>query len=89
MMQNYSFLDERAKAAESAAEATALVNVRERELRSAKAWRQMADRQLVFDKERTKSEEARAERIAAERSALLATGEKSSSPIAGDLHHGL
>ena len=66
MSQTFEFYDIRAKAAEEAAEGTTLVNVRERELRSAKAWRDMADRQMLIDAERVKAEEVRAERRAAE-----------------------
>jgi hypothetical protein len=66
MSQTFSFYDERAKSAEAEAERAKLDNVRERELRSAKAWRGMADRQLLIDAERAKSEEVRAARRAAE-----------------------
>ena len=40
--------------------------MRDRELRSAKAWRGMADRQLMIDAERVKAEEIRSARRAAE-----------------------
>ena len=60
MSQTFEFYDERAKAAEAEAERALLDNVRERELRSAKAWREMANRQLLIDAERVKSEEIRA-----------------------------
>jgi hypothetical protein len=66
MSQTFEFYDERAKSAEAAAEQAVLGNVRERELRSAKAWREMADRQLMIDAERVKAEEIRAARRAAE-----------------------
>ena len=46
--------------------------MRERELRSAKAWREMANRQLLIDAERVKSEEIRAKRRAAELAELEA-----------------
>jgi len=49
MSQTWDFLDQRARAAEAEAQQAPLANVRERELRSAKAWRVMADRQLIFD----------------------------------------
>ena len=65
MSQTFEFYDERAKAAEAEAERALLDNVRERELRSAKAWREMANRQLLIDAERVKSEEIRAKRRAA------------------------
>jgi len=66
MSQTFEFYDQRAKAAEAEAERAVLGNVRERELRSAKAWREMADRQLMIDAERVKAEAVRAERRAAE-----------------------
>jgi len=66
MSQTFDFFDERARAAESAAETAALDNVRERELRSAKAWREMADRALLIEAERARAEVYRAERRAAE-----------------------
>lgn len=66
MSQTFEFFDERARAAESAAETAALDNVRERELRSAKAWREMADRALLIEAERARAEVYRAERRAAE-----------------------
>jgi len=71
MSQTYEFYDQRARAAEVAAEQAVLGNVRERELRSAKAWRSMADRQLLIDAERVKADEIRAERRAAELEAAL------------------
>ena len=72
MSQTFEFYDERAKAAEAEAERALLDNVRERELRSAKAWREMANRQLLIDAERVKSEEIRAKRRAAELAELEA-----------------
>jgi len=66
MSQTFEFYDERARAAETEAERAVLDNVRERELRSAKAWREMADRQLLIDAERVKAEEIRAARRSAE-----------------------
>ena len=72
MSQTFEFYDERAKAAEAEAERALLDNVRERELRSAKAWREMANRQLLIDAERVKSEEIRAKRRADELAELEA-----------------
>ena len=66
MSQTLEFYNERARAAESAAGEAMLDNVRDRELRSAKAWRDMADRQLMIDKERVKTDAERAARRAAE-----------------------
>ena len=75
MSQTYEFYDQRARAAEAEADKAVLDNVRERELRSAKAWRGMADRQLLIDAERVKTDEARAERRAAELEEALALSE--------------
>jgi hypothetical protein len=44
MSQSFEYCSERALAAEAAAAKTQLANVRERELRSASVWREMADR---------------------------------------------
>jgi len=74
MSQNFEFYDERARAAEAAAGQATLLNVRERELRSAKAWREMADRALQIEAERVKADEMRAERRAAELAAAEAAG---------------
>ena len=66
MSLTYEFYVARAEAAEQAAANAQLVNVRERELRSAKAWREMADRALLMEAERATAEIVRAERRAAE-----------------------
>lgn len=62
MAQTYEFYDARAKEAAAEAKAATLDNVRERVLRSAAAWQDMADRARTIEKERTKAAEARAER---------------------------
>ena len=72
MSQTFEFYDQRAKSAELEAERAQLDNVRDRELRSAKAWRGMADRQLMIDAERVKAEEIRSARRAAELAAAEA-----------------
>jgi len=71
MAQTFEFFDQRARAAEAEAEQTPLANVRERELRSAKVWRMMADRQLLVDGERVKANEVRAIRLAEEAAARV------------------
>jgi hypothetical protein len=71
MSQTFEFYDERARHAETEAGKALLDNVRERELRSAKAWRGMADRQLMIDAERIKADRERAERRAAELEAAV------------------
>jgi hypothetical protein len=75
MSQTFEFYDQRARSAEAEAESAVLDNVRERELRSARAWREMADRQLKIDSERVKAEAVRAERRAAELAAAESFGE--------------
>jgi hypothetical protein len=72
MSQTYDFYDQRAKAAEAEAQRAVLDNVRDRELRSAKAWREMANRALLIEAERAKAEVYRAERRAAELEATQA-----------------
>ena len=72
MSQTFEFYDQRAKSAEAEAERAMLDNVRDRELRSAKAWREMADRALLIEGERAKAEIYRAERRAAELEATQA-----------------
>lgn len=66
MSQTFDFYDARAKESESEAERAELVMVRERALRSAAAWRGMANRALQIEEERVKADIARAERRAAE-----------------------
>ena len=73
MSQTWDFFDLRARTAEAEAERPPLANVRERELRSAKAWRVMADRQLIIDAERIRTSDARAARLAEEAAALART----------------
>ncbi len=72
MSPTYDFYDQRAKAAEAEAQHAVLDNVRDRELRSAKAWREMANRALLIEAERAKAEIYRAERRAAELEATQA-----------------
>jgi len=72
MSQTFEFYDQRAKAALAEADQAVLDNVRDRELRSAKAWREMADRALMIEAERAKAEEIRAERRATELAASKA-----------------
>ena len=72
MSQTYDFYDQRAKAAKAEADNAVLDNVRDRELRSAKAWREMADRALLIEAERIKADEIRAARRAAEQALIEA-----------------
>ncbi|HEY6814077.1 MAG TPA: hypothetical protein VI168_00930 [Croceibacterium sp.] len=72
MSQTWEFYDERARHAEAEAGKALLDNVREREMRSAKAWREMADRARTIEAGRIKADEIRAERRAAELEAAQA-----------------
>jgi hypothetical protein len=78
----FEFYDERARAAAAEADKAVLDNVRDRELRSANAWRNMADRQLVIDAERIKADAARAVRRAEEAAALARTADAGESAAA-------
>jgi len=75
MNQTWDFLDQRARAAEAEAREALLAKMRERELRSAKAWRVMPDRPLIIDGERIEATNARADRrlLAVEAAALART----------------
>jgi hypothetical protein len=66
MSQTFEFFDARANEAAVDAQEAQLDRVRERALRSEAAWRQMAIRAQVIEKERAKAAEARAEQKAAE-----------------------
>jgi hypothetical protein len=66
MAQTYEFYCERADEAAALAERATLDNVRERELRSEKTWRGLAEQARKTIEERAKAEVVRAERRAAE-----------------------
>lgn len=66
MAQTYEFYCERADEAASLAAQATLDNVRERELRSEKTWRGLAEHARKTNEEREKAERVRAERRAAE-----------------------
>lgn len=66
MAQTYEFYCERADEAAALAEKATLENVRERELRSEKTWRGLAEHARKIIEEREKVELVRAERRAAE-----------------------
>ena len=66
MAATYEFYDERAKAAAAAAKVATLDNVRERELRAEKTWRDLANQAKAVVKQRKQVELERAERRAAE-----------------------
>jgi hypothetical protein len=57
MSQSFEYCDERAVAAEAAAARAELANVRERELRSAKVWREMAERARMSEVTRAADQE--------------------------------
>lgn len=65
MAQTYEFYCERADEAAALAEKATLENVRERELRSEKTWRGLAEHARKIIEEREKVELVRAERRAA------------------------
>ncbi len=66
MAQTYDFYSERADAAAAAAEKATLANVRERELRSEKTWRALAEQAQKVSEDRAKAEAEREARRAAE-----------------------
>ncbi len=66
MAQSYEFYCERADEAAALAAKATLDNVRERELRSEKTWRGLAEQARKTVAEREKADLARAERRAAE-----------------------
>jgi hypothetical protein len=66
MAQTYEFYCERADEAAALAVKATLENVRERELRSEKTWRGLAEQARKTIEEREKAERVRAERRAAD-----------------------
>ena len=66
MAQTYEFYCERADEAAALAEKATLDNVRERELRSEKTWRGLAEQARKTAVQRVKAENERAEKRAAE-----------------------
>lgn len=66
MAQTYEFYRDRADEAATAAEAAVLDNVRDRELRSEKTWRGLAEQARKVSEDRVKAEEARSARREAE-----------------------
>lgn len=68
MAQTYEFYNERADEAAALAAKATLENVRERELRSEKTWRGLAEHARRTIEEREKAERVRADKRAAESS---------------------
>ena len=66
MAATYEFYNERANAAAAAAEKATLDNVRDRELRSEKTWRALADQARAVAQQRQKVEREKEERRAEE-----------------------
>ena len=66
MAQTFEFYEARAMEAAAEAEGAKLIQVRERALRSEKAWRGMAEQARKTEVERGKAEQARVERRARE-----------------------
>lgn len=72
MAQSYEFYSERAEAAAKAAKAATLENVRERELRSEKTWRALAEKARKTATDREKADTERMARREAEAEAAQA-----------------
>ncbi|OBV11649.1 hypothetical protein [Erythrobacter dokdonensis] len=72
MAQTYEFYCERADEAAALADAATLENVRERELRSEKTWRGLAEQARKTAIQREKAERERAGKRAAEAEEALA-----------------
>ena len=70
MAQTYEFYVERADEAAALADKATLDNVRDRELRSEKTWRGLAEQARKTAEERVKADLVRAERRAAENLAV-------------------
>ncbi|MBD2840893.1 hypothetical protein [Erythrobacter rubeus] len=66
MAQTYEFYRDRADEAAAKAKEAKLENVRERELRSEKTWRALANQAQAVARDRAKAEEERAAKRAAE-----------------------
>jgi hypothetical protein len=66
MAQTYEFYSERADEAAALADKATLDNVRDRELRSEKTWRGLAEQARKTAEERVKADAVRAEKRAAE-----------------------
>ena len=66
MAQTYEFYCERADEAAALAEKATLDNVRERELRSEKTWRGLAEQARKTAVQRAKADQVRADKRAAE-----------------------
>ncbi|AOL93886.1 hypothetical protein [Porphyrobacter sp. LM 6] len=73
MAQTYEFYCERADEAAALAKLATLDNVRDRELRSEKTWRGLAEQARKTTEERVKADRVRAERRAAESLAAAET----------------
>jgi hypothetical protein len=75
MAQTYEFCSERADEAAALAERATLDNVRDRELRSEKTWRGLAEQARKTAEERVKADQLRADKRAAE-SLMVADSEQ-------------
>lgn len=80
MAQTFEFYNERAREAAVEAEQAQLLNVRERALRSEKAWRSMADQALRTAREREERDAATAARRMAEDVSALVIEDAVSEP---------
>lgn len=75
MSLTFDFYDVRARESEAAAERTDLIMVRERELRSAAVWRDLANQAQRIEIDRIKADEIRAASRAAEAAAIIGINE--------------
>lgn len=80
MAQTFEFYDARAKEAAAEAKTATLVMVRERALRSEKAWRGMAEQARKIETEREKAERARAQRRTREEAEAAEAAQQAEPP---------
>lgn len=89
MSQDSDFFDQRAKDASELAGNAILDNVRDRELRSAAAWRAMADRARRVEKSRQAATLAREQdRLLVQEAADLEAADLAAEPVAESEDHG-
>lgn len=82
MAQTYEFYCERADEAAALAEKATLDNVRDRELRSEKTWRGLAEQARKTAEERVKADQIRSDRRAAEAADAADAAEVAQSALA-------
>lgn len=82
MAQTYEFYCERADEAAALADAATLDNVRDRELRSEKTWRGLAEQARKTAEERVKADQVRADKRAAEATDAAEAAEAAEAALA-------